>query len=225
MLKEMDIDFICDNLFFCEHLNDQEMEYLLNNTSMVKYKKGDILHNGLKECIGILLIKSGSIRTYLLSKEGREVTLYLLSRGECCVLSASCILKNITFDVTIEAQTDSEVYIVDTAVFDELSKKNVYVENFSYKVATERFSDVMWAMEQILFLRFDQRLAIFLLDESKKQKSDRIEVTHELIAKYLGSAREVVSRMLKYFVTENIVEVNRGSILIKDKKRLKDLIE
>ena len=85
-----------------------------------------------------------------------------------------------------------------------------------------RFSEVMWVMQQILFMSFDRRLAIFLLDESSKLGSDTIKLTHEQIAKYMGSAREVVSRMMKYFVTEGIVESSRqNGIKIIDKKRLR----
>lgn len=225
MLNETDKEFLNETLTFWDKLDKTDKELLLNNTVIMKYKKGDILHNGVKECLGVLLVKSGSLRTYILSEEGKEVTLYRLSSGECCILSASCILKDITFDVSIEAQTDCEILVMKASVFEQLITRNVYAENFSYKVTAERFSDVMWAMEQILFLRFDQRLAIFLLDESKKLESDKITVTHEMIAKYLGSAREVVTRMLKYFATENMVEVTRGVIVIKDKKKLMDLLE
>ncbi|BCN32448.1 Crp/Fnr family transcriptional regulator [Anaeromicropila herbilytica] len=225
MLSEQDKEFLYKTLSFWDNLKEEEKNLILNTTVSVKYEKGDILHNGMNECVGVLLVKKGTLRTYILSEEGKEVTLYRLTNGDCCILSASCILKDITFDVSIDAQSDCEILVMKVSVFEQLMKKNVYVENFSYKVTAERFSDVMWAMEQILFLRFDQRLAIFLLDESKKQGSDKITMTHEMIAKYLGSAREVVSRMLKYFANENMVEVTRGTIEIKDKKKLKELLE
>jgi CRP/FNR family transcriptional regulator len=83
-----------------------------------------------------------------------------------------------------------------------------------------RFSDVMWIMEQILFMSFDQRLAIFLIEQSAIQESDDIHITHENIAKNMGSAREVVTRMLNYFQDEGIVELHRGGIKIIDRKRL-----
>lgn len=225
MLSEKDKEFLCDTLTFWDKLERRDREILVESTTLMNYKKGDILHNGINECLGVLLVREGCIRTYILSEEGKEVTLYRLSSGDCCILSASCILKDITFDVCIEAQSDCQILVMKVDVFERLINRNIYVENFSYKVTAERFSDVMWAMEQILFLRFDQRLAIFLLDESSKQGSEKILVTHEMIAKYLGSAREVVTRMLKYFASENMVEVTRGAIEIKDKKKLMELIE
>ena len=126
------------------------------------------------------------------------------------------------FDISIDSDQDSEVYKINLGVFDELMKTNVWVENFSYKSAVERFSDVMWAIEQVLFMRFDKRLAIFLLDESSK--TGEVAETHEAIAKYIGSAREVVSRMLKNFQTQGIVDLARGSIRIKDREALKKLV-
>ena len=123
----------------------------------------------------------------------------------------------------IDAEEDCEVLSIDARTFRNLSEKNVYVEAYIYKLTTMRFSDVMWAMQQILFMGIDKRLAIFLTDESSKNQSDKISLTHEQIARYMGTAREVVSRMLKYFSSEGIVELHRGGITIIDKKRLRSL--
>ena len=81
----------------------------------------------------------------------------------------------------------------------------------------------MWVMQQILFMSMDKRLAIFLHDESTRLGTDNLTLTHEQIAKYMGSAREVVSRMLKYFSAEGIVQVSRGGIKIIDRQKLKRL--
>ena len=139
-------------------------------------------------------------------------------------MSASCILKNITFDVHVDAEKDSEVLLINSPAYSALSQKNIYVEAFTLRLTADRFSDVMWAMEQILFMSFDRRLAIFLLDETAKTGTDNLSLTHEQIAKYVGSAREVVSRMLKYFAKEGMVELSRGSIKIVDRQKLKKLL-
>lgn len=205
---------------FWKHLSNQEQETLLQNISLVTYPKGTTIHNGNQDCIGVLLVKSGTLRTYMLSEEGREITLYRLYKGDICILSASCILQSITFDVQINAETDCETIQISSAVFSELSNHNVYVENFSYQLAADRFSDVMWTMQQILFMSFDKRLAVFLDEELGKTEDDTIRLTHEQVAKYMGSAREVVSRMLKYFSDEGIVQLSRGGIRVIDKKKL-----
>lgn len=224
MIEKNELNYIKSRLTFCDKLNKDEIIFLENNISNVTYKKGFNLHSTDSECLGVLLIKSGEVRVYILSEDGREVTLYRLSPGDVCVLSASCILNSITFDVHIDAEVDSDAYLLNIGAFSKLSNQNVYVENFAYKNTIERFSDVMWAMEQILFMSFDKRLAIFLLDEITKTNSNELHLTQEQIAKYIGSAREVVSRMLKVFQSEGILEQSRGSIHIIDKEKLRELI-
>ncbi len=225
MIKQIDLEYIRSKLPFWDKLKEAEIELMENSISTVSYSKGYNLYSTDNECIGVLLIRNGALRVYILSEDGREVTLYRLSPGDICVLSASCILKSITFDVHIDAEFDTDAYLINIGAFSKLSSNNVYVENFAYKNTVERFSDVMWAMEQILFMSFDKRLAIFLLDETTKTKSTALHLTQEQIAKYIGSAREVVSRMLKVFQANGILTQSRGVIHIVDKDKLRNLIE
>jgi CRP/FNR family transcriptional regulator len=218
-------NFISRIFTFWDKLNTAQQDLILSNTSFKLYHQGENIHSGENDCVGILLIKSGELRTYLLSEDGREISLYRLYSGDVCILSASCILKNITFDVFIDSEQDSEVFLVNSSVFQKICSENIFAENFSQQKTVERFSDVMWAMQQILFMSFDKRLAVFLLDEISKNGSDSISLTHEQIAKYVGSAREVVSRMLKYFESEGIVELFRGGLKVKDKSKLKKMIK
>lgn len=223
MLKEQDQKFLQEKLDFWDRISGREQAALIENTMLVSYRRGHNIYSAVRECIGVLLIKSGEIRCHMLSDEGRDITLYRLGPGEVCILSASCLLKNITFDVSIDAEKDSEVLLINAAVFARLMEENVYVENFSLQVAVDKFSEVMWAMEQLLFMSFDKRLAIFLLDEMNKSGTDSIRLTHEQIARYVGSAREVVSRMLKHFAGGGIVELSRGGIRIIDREKLKEM--
>lgn len=225
MKKEIDTDFLEDMLPFWDKLSSNEEKILLDNAISAVYKKGTPVHNADFQCIGMLLVKSGSLRVYILSEDGREITLYRVNRGEVCILSASCVLKSITFDVYIEAVTDSEVIKLHSSAVSLLMEDNIHVEAYAYRTATERFSDVMWAMQQILFMSFDKRLAIFLLDESSSLHTDEIKMTHEEIAKFMGSAREVVTRMLKYFSLEGYVELSRGTVKLTNKKGLMALIQ
>ncbi|ROR27198.1 CRP/FNR family transcriptional regulator [Mobilisporobacter senegalensis] len=210
---------------FWDKLSLSEQELIINNSTLLHYKRGDNIYSGGRDCLGVLIIKNGGLRTYILSEDGREITLYRLKEEDICILSASCILRNITFDVHIDAEVDTEIIIVNATVFQKICNHNIYAENFSNKVTVERFSDVMWSMEQILFMSFDKRLAIFLLDEISRNGNDILTLTHEQIAKYMGSAREVVSRMLKYFSNEGIVELSRGIVKVTDKKKLRKLTE
>ncbi len=225
MIEQNDLLYIRSKFPFWDKLTESEVELIEKNISTVSYSKGHNLYSTDNECIGVLLIKNGSLRVYILSEDGREVTLYRLSPGDVCVLSASCILNSITFDVHIDAETDTDAYLINIGAFSKLSSNNVYVENFAYKNTMERFSDVMWAMEQILFMSFDKRLAIFLLDEATKTNSSELHLTQEQIAKYIGSAREVVSRMLKVFQADGILTQFRGVIHIIDKDKLRALVK
>jgi CRP/FNR family transcriptional regulator len=224
MSPNQTLDFIKKTFTFWDKLSLSEQELILNNIIPVNYKKGEAIHSGDNDCVGILLVQSGDLRTYILSEDGREITLYRLNNGDVCILSASCILKNITFDVHINAETNSNILLLNSTIFQDICDKNIYAENFSYKIVVDRFSDVMWAMQQILFMSFDKRLALFLLDESLKNHTDTLHLTHEQIAKYIGSAREVVSRMLKYFETEGYVTLSRGTVKLINRKALNKLI-
>lgn len=209
---------------FWNQLNDDEKEILNESATVKTYSKGVTMHQGSDDCLGIVLVRKGQLRTYLLSPDGRDITLYRLFPGDVCILSASCVLDTITFDVFIDVEDDSEVITISPVLFQQLAKQNIYVEIFGYKMATNRFSDVMWAMQQILFMSVDKRLALFLSEEIKKNKSLELRLTHEQIAKYMATAREVITRMLKYFSQEGIVELSRGKITIIDETKLKKLI-
>lgn len=216
-------DKIFEQAFPCFHdMPEEEKQIIRNNTFDTFYKRGTNIHNG-EECTGVILIESGSLRVYLLSDEGKEITLYRLFAGEMCMLSASCVLNSITFDVFVDAEEDSQCKVIAGCAFAEVADRIPALKIFSQECALSRFSDVMWVMQQIMFMSFDKRLAIFLLDEIAKSGEDEIHLTHEQIAKYMASAREVVSRMLKYFQTEGIVELHRGGIRIINKPALRNI--
>ena len=206
---------------FWKHLKEDERELLSKNRSKVCFQKEESIHRNEEKCAGMIIVLSGQIRAFILSEDGRDITLYRLRNGEVCILSASCVLDAVAFDVFIEAVEETQAILIPLNVFHKLMEENVYVELFTYKLSTERFSDVMWTMQQILFMRADQRLAVFLWDELTRTTQKELCYTHEQIAKYIGSAREVVTRMLKYFQKEGIVELARGKILIKDRNKLK----
>lgn len=217
----MEPEILKKRFSFWEDLTEREKELLASYSVMTEYGKGEDIHRTDEKCAGLLLVISGQLRTYILSEDGREVTLYRLFQGEPSILSAGCVLDEVAFDVMIEAVEDTKAILIPAGVFHQLMESNIHVELYAYKQATERFSDVMWTMQQILFMGVDRRLAIFLWDEITKNGQDTVSYTHDQIARYIGSAREVVSRMLKYFSQEGIISQARGSIRVLDRGKLK----
>lgn len=208
---------------FWDQLNQLQKDTLIKNASFSHYGKGYPIHCGSSDCVGVMIIVRGSVRTFMLSEDGREITLFRLEDQEVCVLSASCALQAITFEVHIDAIADCDIIRINSSAILKLTEENVYAEAYVYRLTAERFSDVMWTIKQILFMSFDKRLAIFLTKESESTGSDTIHMTHEQIARFMGSAREVVSRMLKYFSQEGLVELTRGGVRLLDRKRLERL--
>lgn len=220
MLQPNDNLLIHKTLTFMDHLSDAEKDLLLQKAELFTYEKGQIIYSGDTDCLGVLIVKSGSIRTYMMSNEGREVTLYSLEKEDVCLLSATCILDSITFDVTMVAEEECTVICIRAPIYEKLLNNNIYVEAFTYKLSAEIFSDVMWTINQVLFKSLDKRLAAFLFNETAKHNTDTIAMTHEQLAKVLGTAREVISRMLKHLAKDGYIALSRGSITILDRKAL-----
>ena len=185
--------------------------------------RGTLLRHGPSDCLGLVLILSGQLRAYLLSGEGREITLYRLFERDICLFSASCMMKNIQFDVTIEAEKDTDFVLLPPDVCQALTRESAAAANYINEIMGSRFSQVMWLMEQVLWTRLDQRLAAFLLEESTLEEGPLLSITHEKIANHLGTAREVVTRMLRYFQGEGLVKLTRGAIEITAPARLRRL--
>ena len=217
------MESVLERLPFWKLLTDSEKELVRQNAVIRLYKKGTRVYSSERECLGMLFVMQGEMRTYLLSEEGREVTLFRIYPNDLCVLSASCVISQISFDTQMSAQKDTEALMIPPNIVLLLKEKNLSVRCFLYELATKRFSDVMWAMQQILFKRLDQRLALFLMQESQRLGTDTIHMTHEQIAQQISSAREAVARMLKQFSEDGLVELKRGAIRLLDQKGLKAL--
>lgn len=217
------MESVLERLPFWKLLTDSEKELVQQNAVIRLYKKGTRVYSSERECLGMLFVMQGEMRTYLLSEEGREVTLFRIYPNDLCVLSASCVISQISFDTQMSAQKDTEALMIPPNIVLLLKEKNLSVRCFLYELATKRFSDVMWAMQQILFKRLDQRLALFLMQESQRLGTDTIHMTHEQIAQQISSAREAVARMLKQFSEDGLVELKRGAIRLLNQKGLKAL--
>lgn len=209
---------------FWSKLSENEKSLVLRSTVIRSYAKGTDIYGFRESCLGMIYIINGSIRVYILSDEGREITLFRYESGETCVLSSSCVIDQITFDTHMEAESDCTLMILNSGAFRKLTDQNIFVRCYMYETLSERFSSVMWTMQQILFERFDSRLASFLISEYERTGSVEIRMTHEQIAQYVNSAREVVARMMKRFSSDGLVELKRGTVILKNTAELKKLI-
>lgn len=221
MIDREDIPIVAGALPYFKKFSDKEKEIYIQKMRSERFRKGENIHSGEKDCEGLMIVKSGRLRVYIISDTGREATLFRPVPGEVCVFTASCIMRNIDFEVIIDAEEDSEVLILPVQNYQEIISTNKEVDDFTNQVIAARFSDVMWVMEQILFTSLDKRLALFLLDQRGTEKKDVLHITHEAIAGHLGSAREVITRMLKYFEREGMIKGFRGGIRILDLNKLK----
>ena len=208
-----------------DKLTPTQQQTLEQTATLRSVPKGTVVHNGSADCIGFLVVRSGQLRVYILSDEGREVTLYRLFPRDLCLLSASCILRGLQYDVTIEAEKDTRFWQIPAQRYKQLMEQSAPVANYTNEVMAERFSDVMWLIEQILWKSFDKRLAGFLVEESALENGTTLKITHETIGRHLGSPREVVTRMLRYFQDEGLVKLSRGSVTLLDPARLQALAE
>ena len=206
-----------------DKLDTDQQSRLLDALRFQTVKRGTILHNGDMDCTGLLLVKTGQLRAYILSDEGREITIYRLFDRDMCLFSASCIMRSIQFEVIIQAEKDTELWVIPPEVYQRLMEESAAVANYTSELMASRFSEVMWLMEQVMWKSMDKRVAAFLLEESSIEGTDALKITHEAIANHLGSHREVITRMLRYFQSEGMVKLSRGMVTILDAARLEAL--
>ena len=185
--------------------------------------RGTVIHNGSLDCTGLLVIREGLLRAYILSDEGREITLYRLFERDMCLFSAPCMMNSIQFDVVIQAEKDSRMWVIPAEVYRRVMEESAAAANYTNEVMASRFSDVMWLIEQIMWKSFDRRLAAFLTEEAALEGSRQLKITHEIIGNHLGSPREVVTRMLRYFQGEGMVKLSRGMVELTDMEKLEEL--
>ena len=204
-------------------MSDEHRNRIMQVIDLKKIKQGTVVHDGSPDCLGMLLVKSGQLRAYLLNEEGREITICRFFEMDICLFTAACVMPNMQFDIFIEAEKDTEIWIIPACLYKNLMDESLVVANYAHDLITNHFSELMWLMEQIMWRSFDKRLAKFLLEESALEESDSLKITHEKIANHMGTAREVVTRMLRYFQSEDMIRLTRGTVDIRDKKRLTKL--
>ncbi len=208
---------------FWQQLEPSQQQQLAQGAREYFAPAGTVLHNGNEDCIGLLLVLQGQLRVYALSAEGKEVTLFRLLERDLCLFSASCMLHSIQFEVVVAAAEDTRLIQISADRYQQVMQQSAPVANYTNEVLASRLSDVMWLLDQILSKRMDGRVAALLLEESQLRDTLELKVTHEQLARHLGSAREVVTRVLKYLQQEGMIALFRGGVQILQPQALEDL--
>ena len=208
---------------FWNKLTEEQKQRIANVIEFRQIKKDTHIHDSSADCLGLVVVRSGQLRAYILSEDGREITISRLAQYDVSLLSASCVMPDMQFNVMIEAEKDSEFWSIPACMFKNLVDESLAVSTYSRNLLSGNFSELMWLMEQIMWKSIDKRLAAFLLEEAQLEQTNQLKITHEKIANHMGTAREVVTRMLRYFQSEGMVKLTRGTIEIINEEKLENL--
>ena len=211
-------------LSFYPYLSPEEKDRLDRSVQRLSCRKGQVVHRHGDSCVGLIFVSKGRLAFSILSEEGREITVFRVEKGASCSLSAACVLQSLDFESHITAEVASEIVILPAAVLSQLMNQNPDVERLVYKQAVNQYSSVLRTMQQIIFLSLEKRLATFLLEECQRRRSPSFSCTHEQIARYIGSSREVVTRMLNQFAGRGIVTLGRGTVTVLDPDALEEVL-
>ena len=203
------------DIVFYNYMTPEQQDLLNRSMQQASFRKGQIVHRHGDSCVGLIFVRKGRLAFSILSEEGREITVFL---------SAACILRSLEFESQITAEVSTEVSILPAPTLSQLMNANHDVERLVYKQAVWQYSGVLRTLQQILFLSLEKRLATFLLDECRRRKAQSFSATHEQIARYIGSSREVVTRMLNQFADRGLVKLGRGSVTVLDPDGLEDIL-
>jgi CRP/FNR family transcriptional regulator len=210
-------------LDFWDDLLKEEKEELIKKLLIIKYKKGETIYHSKDKCTGVYIFYKGRARVFMSSNNGGEITLFRLYNGDISILSASCMFNNLDFETNMEFEEDTEIYVIPKGTMKKISDQNSKVKEFILEAVSEKFSNVMWIFNQYVFSNMARRLATSLYEYRNIFNSDTLKITHNSIAKDLGTAREVVTRLLKQFQIDGIITMSRGEIKILNLEKLMKL--
>ena len=216
-------EWIGQVLPFWKDLTEMEKQMLLTHTALEEYEKGVLLHIDGGDCAGVQIVKEGQVRVYITSPSGGEITLYRLVEGDVSILSASCMIKGMDISLDMMMESDTVLYTIPKEIYKKLNDTNTAVKDYTMEMVSERFSDVMWLFNQYVFSNAACRLSGAILEHMALAGEKKFSITHDVLARDMGTAREVVTRLLKQFQTEGYVRLSRGYIEVLDAKALKKI--
>jgi CRP/FNR family transcriptional regulator len=213
--KHLGMETITGTFNFLRNAGSDVKQEVTAHASIAQIPRGSFIFIEGDECKNIALILSGVVRVYKPAESGREITLYRLGRGESCVLTASCIFSRSHFPAVAVVEEDIEAAVIPSIVFRRWINRFEVWRNYVFDLLSKRLTEVISTVEEVAFRRMDMRIAEFILKLSETNK-DVVSITHHDIAMELGTSREVVSRILKHFEYENLIELKRGTIVVRN---------
>lgn len=202
-------------------LDEELMDRLTQTAMWRRYDAHEDVQNHDETCDGLMKVKQGRLRVYMQDDDGKEITLYRLYPGDSCVMTASCLLHQMNVDFLIEAEVETIVILLPTTYLSYVSQRYPALSEHLNELVRARFSELTWVIRQIVFSSMPARIAEFLISQYVSRETATLALTHEEIANDLGSAREVVSRILKYFQEEGLIDQARKRIRLLDIEGLK----
>jgi CRP/FNR family transcriptional regulator len=196
-------------------------EKLIAESKIITVPVGTVIFGPGKAPENLLLLLGGTIRVQQTSENGREIVLYRVTAGESCVLTTACLLAYEDYSAEGIAETDVEAVAVPRGVFDQLIAQSDVFRRFVFSAYSRRITDLFFIIEEVAFQRMDIRLAHKILELHGTNAT--LHMTHQQLAAELGTAREVISRLLQEFQRRQWIEIGRGEIRIRNREALSEL--
>ena len=213
--------YIINNLPFYNFLSEKDKLDIVKHSNLESFKAGQTIVSKDDFCTGFVLVIDGQLRSYMSSNSGKEITLFRLFNLDTCILSSSCSFPNLICDINLVSEKPSNLLIINGEYFKDLSSRNLQVLDVFLKVTQSKLSDILLVLDSVVFFSLESRLANYLIDKYYSNDSLHIYITHDIIARDLGSAREVISKVLKKFENNNWIKISRGHIQIINLEMLK----
>lgn len=205
-----------ENAFpFIRSLSREDRALLLSQSRHSLFPAGSCIMDETLRCSGVTLVVNGLVRIFKLSDEGKEITLYRIGRGETCVLTVACLLGNgsVPYPVSAVTEHDTLLVVIPVEIFRRLFDTSTPVREFVFSAMAAKFYAVLGLVENITFKRTNERLLDLLISKTGGGAYP-LYATHEAVASELGTAREVVSRLLKEYEQAGMLSLQRGKITL-----------
>lgn len=201
---------------FWDGLSREQQRAMEQGITKTFCEKKTRLHFGGGECAGVQIIEKGRARIFITSPNGGDITLFRLMDGDVSILSAACMLNGMDIELDMEMETECVIYTIPKKIYRKLYDESSAVKEYTMEMISEKFSDIMWLFNQFVFSNVASRVAGALLEHRGITGGDVLNITHDVLARDAGTAREVVTRILKQFQNDGLVKLTRGKIEVLD---------